>query len=191
MPTCPKIFDTLIGYEEHYNTNHRYVCGTCHKRLPSPHFLDLHVSETHDSYFEALAERQPMVCFLFILYNFELISPVFMFQFQCFVESCSIKFSTKKERRSHCIEVHKFPPDFRYDSSKNEERKKKTATDSATAKHVPTKMLGFGHSSNRGLFRNRRGGLHQQWSKNKKSQAKNEETEVSMADLEEALPSME
>lgn len=56
-----KVFNSLMGYEEHYNTSHRYVCGTCHKRLPSPHLLDLHISETHDSYFEALAEKKPMV----------------------------------------------------------------------------------------------------------------------------------
>lgn len=50
-------------------------------------------------------------------------------------------------------------------------------------------MLGFGHNSNRGLFRNRRrGGLS--WH-NKRSRDKSEEREVSMTDLEEALPSME
>ena len=64
VPGCVKVFETLVSFEDHYNTAHRYVCETCHKRLPSPHLLDLHISETHDSYFAALAERKPMV-FLF------------------------------------------------------------------------------------------------------------------------------
>lgn len=64
VPGCMKYFETLIAYEEHYNTNHRYVCSTCHKRLPSAHLLDLHILETHDYYFAALAEKKPMVyCF--------------------------------------------------------------------------------------------------------------------------------
>lgn len=65
VPGCVKTFETLVNFEDHYNTSHRYVCETCHKRLPSPHFLDLHISETHDSYFAALAERKPMVLFCF------------------------------------------------------------------------------------------------------------------------------
>ncbi|EFX70982.1 hypothetical protein DAPPUDRAFT_309247 [Daphnia pulex] len=173
VPGCVKVFDTLVSFEDHYNTNHRFVCDTCHKRLPSPHLLDLHISETHDSYFAALAERKPM--------------------FQCFVESCNLRFSAKNERRSHCIEVHKFPPDFRYDSSKNGEKKKKLDSankDPSVIKPKPaSKMFGFGHSSNRGMFRSRgRGGFH---SGNKKSRNTAEDLEVSMADLEEALPSME
>ncbi|XP_057378620.1 zinc finger protein 511-like [Daphnia carinata] len=169
VPACMKVFETLISFEDHYNTQHRYVCDTCHKRLPSPHLLDLHISETHDSYFAALAERKPM--------------------FQCFVESCNLRFSDKKERRSHCIEVHKFPPDFRYDSSKNGEKKKKIVqTDSSASTSKPGRMLGFGHTSNRGFFRNRgRGGTHRS---DRKPRSTNE-GEVSMADLEDALPSME
>lgn len=106
------------------------------------------------------------------------------------MESCGLKFSAKKERRSHCIEVHKFPPDFRYDSSRNGEKKKKNAViDPSTIKPKPdNKMFGFGHSSNRGMFRNHgRGGFQ---SGNKKIRNTSENV-VSMADLEEALPSME
>lgn len=61
VPGCRKSFETLLEFEGHYNNNHKYVCGTCKKRLASPHLLDLHVSEQHDSYFAALAERKPMV----------------------------------------------------------------------------------------------------------------------------------
>lgn len=108
------------------------------------------------------------------------------------MESCNFKFSVKKERRSHCIEVHKFPPDFRYDSSKNEKRVKKVGVmdpSKITPKPPSSNMFGLKHGSNRGMFRNRgRGGFQ---SGNKKSWHTAENLEVSMADLEEALPSME
>lgn len=55
------MFLTLVDFEGHYSTSHRFVCDTCHKKLPSSHLLDLHVAENHDSYFAALAERKPMV----------------------------------------------------------------------------------------------------------------------------------
>lgn len=97
VPNCKMEFDSLLSYELHYNSYHRYTCSECKKHLLSPHLLDLHVSETHDSFFMALAERKPM--------------------YRCFVENCLILSSNAKERRSHCIEVHKFPHDFKFDCS--------------------------------------------------------------------------
>lgn len=97
----------------------------------------------------------------------------------------------KKERRSHCIEVHKFPPDFRYDSSRNVGKinKKAVIDPSAIQPNKPTsKMFGFGHSANRGMFRNRGRGGFQSGNKKQRSTSVNE---LSMADLEEALPSVE
>lgn len=38
-----------------------YTCATCKKQLASPHLLDLHVSENHDSYFDLQKEKKPMV----------------------------------------------------------------------------------------------------------------------------------
>jgi len=58
---CMLKFDSLLQYELHYNSSHRYYCNECSKQLPSPHLLDLHISETHDSFFLAQAERKPMV----------------------------------------------------------------------------------------------------------------------------------
>lgn len=40
---------------------HRYVCDTCKASFLSNPLLELHVAEAHDSYFAALARRQPMV----------------------------------------------------------------------------------------------------------------------------------
>ncbi|XP_071440934.1 protein lethal(2)k10201 [Hetaerina americana] len=101
---CFKTFTLVYEYEQHYNSAHRYVCKECRKTLPSPHLLDLHIMEAHDTYFSLLAERKPM--------------------YQCFVEECIVKFSTPEERRSHCIDLHKFPSNFRYDCAKKSKSKK-------------------------------------------------------------------
>lgn len=61
VPNCNNHFDTVFAYENHYNAFHRYLCSQCRKQLPSAHLLDLHLSEKHDSYFAAQAERKPMV----------------------------------------------------------------------------------------------------------------------------------
>ncbi|KOB56938.1 Uncharacterized protein OBRU01_25763, partial [Operophtera brumata] len=42
----------------HYNSSHRYVCATCKKVLPSPHLLDLHIQENHDSFFAVMADKK-------------------------------------------------------------------------------------------------------------------------------------
>ncbi|XP_073972012.1 protein lethal(2)k10201-like isoform X3 [Rhodnius prolixus] len=107
IANCCQEFDTVLKYELHYNSCHRYSCSYCKKHLPSPHLLDLHVSETHDSFFKAAAERKPM--------------------YKCFVESCDAVSNNAQDRRSHCIEVHRFPHDFRYDTRRPLKKKGKMA----------------------------------------------------------------
>lgn len=58
---CCQVFDTLEGYEHHYNTLHRNVCSFCKRSFPSGHLLDIHISEWHDSLFQIMAEKQNMV----------------------------------------------------------------------------------------------------------------------------------
>ncbi|XP_013167854.1 PREDICTED: protein lethal(2)k10201 isoform X1 [Papilio xuthus] len=69
-------------------------CGLCGRALASPHLLDLHVQEEHDSFFAALAATKPSYC--------------------CYVEECKEKFMNPEERFGHCVEVHKLPKDFRF-----------------------------------------------------------------------------
>lgn len=61
IPGCGATFKSTKTYESHYNSLHRYGCSMCHKNLPSAHLLDLHIEESHDSFFAAKAERDPMV----------------------------------------------------------------------------------------------------------------------------------
>ncbi|XP_053979401.1 zinc finger protein 511 [Hylaeus volcanicus] len=94
---CKATFQTLLDFEMHYNTNHRYVCIECKKSLPNPRLLDIHIQETHDSFFQVLSLKQPM--------------------YQCYVSECDLKFINPVERRKHCTSVHKFPKNFRFDNA--------------------------------------------------------------------------
>ncbi|KAI4886091.1 hypothetical protein NFI96_003649 [Prochilodus magdalenae] len=57
---CKQLFDTLEGYEHHYNSLHRHVCSNCKRSFPSNHLLDIHILEWHDSLFQVMAEKQCM-----------------------------------------------------------------------------------------------------------------------------------
>lgn len=94
---CKAIFHTLIDFEMHYNSNHRYVCIECKKSLPNPRLLDIHIQEVHDSFFQVLSMKKPM--------------------YQCYVSECDLKFNNSLERKDHCINVHKFPKNFRFDNT--------------------------------------------------------------------------
>ncbi|XP_055380343.1 protein lethal(2)k10201 [Condylostylus longicornis] len=97
IPGCNQMFDTIFEFETHYNSLHRYLCSFCKKNLPSAHLLDLHVSESHDSFFAAQAEKKAM--------------------FSCFIAECSYKSLNADERKDHCIRDHKFPSNFRFETS--------------------------------------------------------------------------
>ncbi|XP_028177667.1 zinc finger protein 511 isoform X2 [Ostrinia furnacalis] len=105
VPGCVFTADTLLEYESHYNASHRYVCSQCKKMLPSPHLLDIHIQETHDSFFAVMSERKPSFC--------------------CYIEECKEKFQTSDERLKHCVEVHKLPKDFRFEQTHKKAKKSK------------------------------------------------------------------
>ncbi|XP_045615789.1 zinc finger protein 511 [Procambarus clarkii] len=92
---CNKRFSTVAEHASHHRTCHSHVCCTCKQSLPSHHLLDLHILEAHDTLFQVMAAKQPM--------------------YQCLLETCSEKFNTPAERKTHCIDSHKFPADFRFD----------------------------------------------------------------------------
>eukprot|EP00729_Bicosta_minor_P028035 gene28035-4098_t len=58
------------------------------------HYLGAHHNETHDAMFQVLAERQPM--------------------YECFVDGCLVKLSSRRERKAHLIAVHDYPPSFNF-----------------------------------------------------------------------------
>ncbi|KAI4486557.1 hypothetical protein M0804_005927 [Polistes exclamans] len=94
---CAAIFKTLLDFEMHYNSCHRYICLECKRIKPNPRLLEIHIQETHDTFFKLLSEKQPM--------------------YQCYVSQCNTKFNNSNERREHCINVHKYPKNCRFDMS--------------------------------------------------------------------------
>ncbi|KAK2586951.1 hypothetical protein KPH14_009877 [Odynerus spinipes] len=92
---CTAIFKTLVDFEMHYNSCHRYICSECKKIKSNPRLLEIHIQEKHDSFFKLLSEKQPM--------------------YQCYVSQCEMKFNNPYERREHCINIHKYPKNCRFD----------------------------------------------------------------------------
>lgn len=84
-----------------------YSCAECRKILPTAHLLDLHITEQHDFYFAASVERgdKPM--------------------FSCFLEECTEKFQSPRKRKDHCIVIHKFPANYRFDQGKDKPKEKR------------------------------------------------------------------
>ena len=102
------------------------------------------------------------------------------------METCKTKYKTTKERRSHCIEVHQFPSNFRYDVEKKDHADADSKKDKSSPPKGKPKSVGFGHGATRGFAKGRgRGGRRQQISKQT-----SDEKDVSMAELEEALPTV-
>ncbi|KAL4711948.1 hypothetical protein ACJJTC_006117 [Scirpophaga incertulas] len=105
VPGCKFTAETLLEFENHYNGTHRYSCSECKKVLPSPHLLDLHIQEFHDSFFAVMAEKKPSYC--------------------CYIEECKEKFLNTQERLEHCMQVHKLPKDFRFEQTHRKGKKHK------------------------------------------------------------------
>ncbi|KAH8401854.1 hypothetical protein KR009_008260 [Drosophila setifemur] len=125
-----------------------YSCAECRRVLPTAHLLDLHITEQHDFYFAASVERgdRPM--------------------FSCFLEECTTKFQTARQRKDHCIIVHKFPANYRFDQGKDKGKDKrhcKVPKNSMEVDEVPSvskslpfiKAFSFGHHTQR-TFHTRR-----------------------------------
>ncbi|XP_011306913.1 zinc finger protein 511 [Fopius arisanus] len=105
-PGCTATFKTLVDFEMHYNGCHSFTCMECRKSRPTERLLDIHIQETHDSFFRVLAEKKPM--------------------YQCFVSDCHEKFLSPVERREHTMQIHKFPSNYRYDESLKQKSSKET-----------------------------------------------------------------
>lgn len=99
---------SCLENEAHYNAKHRHTCKECRRNLPSAHLLDLHIIETHDTYFQLLSTRKA--------------------SYECFVESCKDKFWSSKDRRQHCVQIHSFPSDFKFEPKTSRKDKANSAS---------------------------------------------------------------
>lgn len=70
-----------------YDCNRNYNrCNVCFIRTITSTLLDIHISESHDSYFAVLCKKKPC--------------------YKCIVAGCSLLFWTSKERKAHLIMNH-------------------------------------------------------------------------------------
>lgn len=95
------------------DNNQLYACSVCKKKLISAHLLDLHVVENHDTYFELQKDKKPMV--RKVCAHCSIFTSVSFLQFACYLEECKHMSVSPEDRKDHCIKLHKFPHDFRFD----------------------------------------------------------------------------
>lgn len=92
---CGARLHSVEGFEDHYNARHTASCSVCSRIYPTSRLLSIHVSEAHDSFFQAKVAKG------FAMY-------------ECLVESCGLKFKTYKGRQQHLVDKHHFPTSFQF-----------------------------------------------------------------------------
>lgn len=65
----------------------RAVCRVCDRVFPSEHFLQLHITESHDAIFRSKVEQKEKV-------------------FSCLVSGCKKRFKARNERKQHLQAAH-------------------------------------------------------------------------------------
>ncbi|KAM7278731.1 hypothetical protein ACFE04_005865 [Oxalis oulophora] len=106
---CGFRLTSLENFEDHYNARHSACCSVCHRVYPTSRLLSIHVSEAHDSFFQAkVARGYPM--------------------YECLVEGCDLKFKSYKFRQQHLVDKHKFPSSFEFFKKTLPSKKKRTKT---------------------------------------------------------------
>ncbi|GJU09556.1 zinc finger protein 511 [Tanacetum coccineum] len=92
---CGAHLKSLAEFEDHYNARHTACCSVCSRVYPTSRLLSIHVSEVHDSFFQAkVARGYPM--------------------YECLVEGCGEKLKSYKSRHQHLIDKHSFPSSFEF-----------------------------------------------------------------------------
>ncbi|XP_060191563.1 uncharacterized protein LOC132621351 [Lycium barbarum] len=92
---CGARMRSLDDFEDHYATRHTASCSVCSRVYPTSRLLSIHVSEAHDSFFQAKAARGfPM--------------------YECLVEGCGVKLKSYKSRQQHLVDKHKFPASYEF-----------------------------------------------------------------------------
>ncbi|KAL3640042.1 hypothetical protein CASFOL_011982 [Castilleja foliolosa] len=92
---CGACLKSLDDFEDHYNARHTASCSVCSRVYPTSRLLSIHVSEAHDSFFQAKVARG------FAMY-------------ECLVEGCDAKLKNYKTRQQHLVDKHKFPSSFEF-----------------------------------------------------------------------------
>lgn len=54
---CPERLKSLDNFEDHYKARHTAACSVCSRVYPTSRLLSIHISEAHDSFFQAKVAR--------------------------------------------------------------------------------------------------------------------------------------
>ncbi|XP_004513314.1 uncharacterized protein [Cicer arietinum] len=92
---CGVCLPSMEDFENHYNARHTASCSVCSRVYPTSRLLSIHVSEAHDSFFQAKVAR-----------GYDM--------YECLVEGCGLKFKSYKSRQQHLVDKHKFPTSFEF-----------------------------------------------------------------------------
>lgn len=120
---CGARLSAMNDFEDHYLARHTSTCSICSKVFPTTRLLNLHVAESHDSFFQAkVARGYPM--------------------YECLVEGCGTKFNTDRARHRHLVDKHKFPMSFefhkrRHPSKRQRQRQRLRARHSSNTGETP------------------------------------------------------
>lgn len=76
---CGARLTSLEGFEDHYNARHTASCSVCSRVYPTSRLLSIHVSEAHDSFFQAKVARgyamvffvYPLLCELILMLSYD------------------------------------------------------------------------------------------------------------------------
>lgn len=113
---CGVRLKSLEDFEDHYNARHTASCSVCSRVYPTSHLLSMHVSEAHDSFFQAKVARG------FAMYG-------------CLVEGCDVKLKSYKSRQQHLVDKHKFPSSFEFFKKAMPSKKQRQKTQRKQALH--------------------------------------------------------
>ncbi|XP_041470702.1 zinc finger protein 511-like [Lytechinus variegatus] len=92
---CSQSFASVEDYEDHYNVCHRFICRYCQRFYQTNHLLEIHLAESHDSFFSLLSQQQPM--------------------YRCLEERCNDRFMDARGRLGHLTSCHGYPANFSFD----------------------------------------------------------------------------
>lgn len=92
---CGGQMNSLEDFEDHYNARHTASCSHCSRVYPTSRLLSIHMSEAHDSFFQAKVARGYAM-------------------YECLVEGCDAKLKSYKSRQQHLVDKHKFPTSFEF-----------------------------------------------------------------------------
>ncbi|XP_006848252.2 zinc finger protein 511 [Amborella trichopoda] len=92
---CGAQLISLEDFEDHYLSRHSASCSVCSRVYPTSRLLNIHISEAHDSFFQAKVARGYAM-------------------YECLVEGCGAKMTSYKSRHQHLVDKHKFPDSFEF-----------------------------------------------------------------------------